>query len=195
MDLGILIAIVIVAIIVLAALAAAIVWATRNRGHRQGLRERFGPEYDRTVEQYGNTKAAERELMGRLRRARKLHIHPLSAGARERFAASWADVQTRFVDDPSGAVQNADTLVAEVMYARGYPVERFDERVADVSVDHPHVVQHYRAARALADSVKRGEASTEDLRQAMVHYRVLFEDLLAPTEERPAVWRQQEAGT
>lgn len=155
-----------------------IVARMRAQKRSAALRDRFGPEYDRALEQHGDRARAERELIARKRRLAEIEIHPLSHGQREKFAARWAEVQQRFVDDPSDAVVTADRLVKEVMQARGYPMGDFEQRVADLSVEHANVVDHYRAARALAAANAQGQAGTEELRQAMVHYRSLFQDLL-----------------
>jgi hypothetical protein len=159
-------------------LIGAIVWITMSRMRSQKLRQRFGPEYDRTIREQGNIRKAEAALEARARRVAKLHIHPLSEADAARFDSAWRGVQARFVDDPRGAVTEADRLVGELMAARGYPVGEFDQRVADISVDHPDVVMNYRAAREIAVQHSQGKATTEDLRQAMVHYRALFRDLL-----------------
>jgi hypothetical protein len=159
-------------------LIGAIVWITMNRTRSQRLRQRFGSEYDRTLRAEGNHRKAEAALEARAKRVAKLHIRPLSPADADRFDSAWRSVQTRFVDDPHGAVTEADRLVGEVMAARGYPVGEFEQRVADISVDHPDVVVNYRAAREIALQHSQGRASTEDLRQAMVHYRALFRDLL-----------------
>jgi hypothetical protein len=166
-------------------LIGAIVWITMNRMRSQRLRQRFGPEYDRTLRTEGNLRKAEAALEARAKRVAKLHIRPLSPGDADRFDSAWRGVQTRFVDDPRGAVTEADRLVGEVMAARGYPVGEFEQRVADISVDHPDVVVNYRAAREIALQHSQGKASTEDLRQAMVHYRALFRDLLETDKARP----------
>ena len=171
----------IAAAFVVGALAA---WALLQRRRTAALRGRFGPEYERTVQRVGDQRGAEAELEARAARVERLHIQPLPADRRLSFANSWKIVQTRFVEDPNIAVRDADRLVAEAMEARGYPVGDFDQRAADVSVDHPEVVEHYRAAHALALRQERGAASTEDLRQAMVHYRALFEDLLGSADSR-----------
>lgn len=163
------------------ALALAVLFiVTRNRSKRRSatLREHFGPEYDRALEQYGSRARAEKELRSREKRREKLDITRLSPAQCERFGAAWDRVQQRFVDDPSGAVVEADGLVKEVMRARGYPMGNFEQRVADLSVEHANVIDHYRAARALAQANAEGQSSTEDLRQAMVHFRALFNDLL-----------------
>ena len=146
------------------------------------LREHFGPEYARTVDQYGDDARAEKDLAARASRVEQLHIRELAPERQAEYADSWRATQTRFVDNPEAAVAAADDLVAEVMQSRGYPMADFEQRAADVSVDHPREVEHFRAAHALADRSARGEATTEDLRQAMVHYRVLFEDLIGTRE-------------
>jgi len=130
----------------------------------------------------GNVRRAEAALAARAKRVEALHIRPLVPEDASRFSASWRGVQARFVDDPKGAVTEADRLVGEVMAARGYPLGEFEQRVADISVDHPDVVMNYRAAREIALLHGRGQATTEDLRQAMVHYRALFKDLLETDE-------------
>jgi bacterioferritin (cytochrome b1) len=130
----------------------------------------------------GNVPAAERELVSRQRRIEHRHLKAIGDDERAQFAADWRNVQTRFVDDPSGAMQEADELIQRVMHARGYPNVRFEQRVADLSVEHAGVVQHYRAAHALAEANREGRANTEELRQAVVHYRALFDDLL---EQQP----------
>jgi hypothetical protein len=150
----------------------------RARMRSAALRQRFGPEYDRAVEEFGSPVRAERQLAARARRVEHIRLHELSEADRARFATAWSNTQVQFVDDPAGAVMGAHELIKEVMRARGYPVEDFEQRVADLSVDHATVVQHYRAARALAESNRAGEANTEELRQAVVHYRALFADLL-----------------
>jgi hypothetical protein len=126
-----------------------------------------------------------------MKRVRKFHIQPLSARDHERFSVAWSQTQARFVDDPNGAIGEADRLVKEVMGVRGYPMADFDQRVADLSVDHANVVQHYRAARALAQSTEEGRATTEDLRQAMIHYRALFADLLETQSMEQPGWVQE----
>lgn len=172
---------------------AAIVSRRRALVRTAQLRERFGPEYDRALEEYGTAGKAERELASRARRVDHLHFRPLSPGDRARFETTWTRLQTQFVDDPTTAVMSVNELIKEVMRARGYPIDDFDQRVADLSVDHAAVVQHYRAARALSESSVRGEAPTEDLRQAFVHFRALFADLLRDTETAPASLREVHA--
>ena len=171
-------------VLIAVVLIGAVAWITLSRVRSQRLRERFGPEYDRAVHAEGGLRKAEAALEARAKRVKSLHIHPLSPADAERFDQSWRAVQARFVDDPHGAVTEADKLVGEVMAARGYPVGEFEQRVADISVDHPDVVVNYRAAREIALQHSQGKASTEDLRQAMVHYRALFRDLLERAAER-----------
>lgn len=171
---------IVVAVVVVVVVAALVAWylGKQRRKHEQ-LREQFGPEYDRTVESYGGERReAEEALSRRTERVAALNIRPLSAEQSRRYAESWRQVQTRFVDDPEGAIREADHLCGDVMQARGYPMGDFEQRAADVSVDHPDVVQHYRAAHAVATEAEHGSATTEDLRKAMVHYRTLFEDLI-----------------
>ena len=159
-------------------LGAVGAWYFFTRRRREHLRDRFGPEYDRVVRTTGRTREAEKELERREERVEQLEIRPLPAEERLRFAESWREVQAHFVDEPAQTVAEADELVEEVMARRGYPIGDFEQRLADISVDHPHVISNYRAARAIAAESHHGRASTEDLRQAMVHYRALFEDLL-----------------
>lgn len=168
-----------VAVVVVMAVAGYFVWM---RKRTEQLRERFGPEYDRTVHEAGDVRKAEASLAARAKRVERLHIRALTPDEAARFSDSWNRVQSRFVDDPGGAITEADKLVGEVMTARGYPVGEFDQRVEDISVDHPDVVMNYRAARDIALHHSQGHADTEDLRQAMVHYRALFKDLLAGAE-------------
>ena len=177
--------IVIVAIVLIALIVAAVL-VTRQRRSQQ-LQEGFGPEYDRTVEERGgDRREAEAELRERRGRREQFDIRELDPAARDRYAERWRGAQRRFVDEPAPAVGEADGLVMEVMRDRGYPVaEEFDQRAADVSVDHPEVVDHYRAAHDISGRATAGDASTEDLRQAMVHFRALFVELLGPEDEAP----------
>jgi hypothetical protein len=168
---------VIVAIVVIVVIALA-VWAAMRKRRTESLRQQFGPEYDRTVDSADNSRDAESELEQRRRRRAELDVRPLAPGARTRYADEWRSVQARFVDDPPGAVGQADTLVTQVMRERGYPMDDFEQRAADVSVDHPDVVDDYRSAHDISTRSANGQAETEDLRQAMVHYRGLFEQLL-----------------
>jgi FtsZ-interacting cell division protein ZipA len=173
MDTGLLVAILIV-LVVLAVLAlfAARQWRSRK------LREQFGPEYDRTVAEAGDRKQAESRLQERTERRQRLDIVPLDPADRDRYVEAWKQTQARFVDEPAEATREADRLITAVMRQRGYPIDDFEQRAADISVDHPQVVDDYRAAQAIAAANERSEASTEDLRQALVHYRSLFEELL-----------------
>ncbi len=157
------------------------------RGRRERLQERFGPEYDRAVGQAGSPRKADSELAARERRREKLDIRPLDPARREAFAARWQTVQARFVDDPRGAVGQADQLVGEVMRERGYPVEDFEQREADLSVEHAEVMDKYRAAHGISMAADQGQATTEDLRQATVHYRALFDRLLGTGDRAPDV--------
>jgi hypothetical protein len=163
-----------VGVVVLLGLA----WLGASRQRSRHLQEKFGPEYGRTVEDRGDRRAAESELREREQVREKLEINPLSASQRESYGREWEQVQSDFVDNPSGAVAQADRLVAEVMRQRGYPVDDFDQQAAIVSVDHPNVVANYREGHTIYLSFDRGDASTEDLRQAMQHYRALFDELL-----------------
>jgi hypothetical protein len=178
--------IVIVAIVVIALIVAAVL-VMRQRSSQQ-LQEGFGPEYDRTVEERGgDRREAEAELRERRDRREQFDIRPLEPAARDGYADRWRAAQRRFVDQPGPAVGEADALVMEVMRDRGYPVaDEFEQRAADVSVDHPVVVEHYRAAHVISTRATGGEAGTEDLRQAMVHFRALFEELLGPDGEQPS---------
>jgi hypothetical protein len=164
----------IIVVIALAGIALIIIGQRRTRA----LREKFGPEYDHAVKSIRDRNKAELELRKREERVDKLNIRPLSVADMTRFEQSWLAAQSRFVDDPRGAIGEADRLVADVMRLRGYPVADFEQRAADVSVDHPDVVTDYRAAHAIAQRDVLGKANTEDLRTAMVHYRALFQDLL-----------------
>jgi hypothetical protein len=169
-----------VAIVVLVAavilVVTAIVLSRKRRS--QHLRQRFGPEYDRAVQSRGDPAKAELELLERERRVHGFSIKPLAPETRASYAEEWSAVQRHFVDNPAMAVTEADALVNRVMEARGYPMAAFDQRVADISVNYPGVVQNYRSARTIAKRHERGEAGTEDLRQAMVYYRSLFDELL-----------------
>jgi len=166
-------------IVVLAVIAVLIiVWAAMKKRRSANLRERFGPEYDRVLEKEGDQRKAEGVLAFREKRREKFTLRPLTAADRSSFTIRWNEVQARFVDDPRGAVTVADSLVTDVMQARGYPIGEFEQRAADISVDHPIVVENYRAAHDIAVRHSSGRASTEDLRQAMVHYRALFQELL-----------------
>jgi hypothetical protein len=176
-------AILIVAIIVIALIVAAVIFMRQRRS--QQLQQGFGPEYERTVEERGgDRREAEAELRERQQRRDQFEVRELEPAARDRYGDRWRAAQRRFVDEPAPAVGEADALVMEVMRDRGYPVEgEFEQRAADVSVDHPQVVEHYRAAHDISGRATTGEASTEDLRQAMVHFRALFVELLGDAAE------------
>jgi hypothetical protein len=165
-------------VLVIVVLLAVVGWLLYERRRTDELRGTFGPEYRRTLDETGDRRAAEAELRERKQRVDALDIRPLAPDDRDRYAGEWRKVQADFVDAPGSAITDADRLIGEVMQARGYPVSDFDQRVADVSVNHPAVVEHYRAAHAIADRRSDVTTDTEALRQAMVHYRALFDDLL-----------------
>lgn len=186
----------IVIIVAAAAVAIALLVPLIMRGQRQRERETlqrdFGPEYDRAVGEFGSERDAESALKQRRDRVAKLKLRPLSADERTRFAEAWSAAQSRFVDDPSGAVNDAQRCVDDAMKARGFPVGDFDRQAEDLSVEHPYVVEHYRAACEVARANERGEADTEQLRQAVVHYRALFTDLNNVAERPEAPHRREE---
>ena len=181
MSTGITVIIIIIAIIVVAAIAG-ILYDTRRRR----LQQRFGPEYDRMVEEKGSRTKAETELAGRERRVAGLDIRPLDPAARAQYSHDWTAIQEQFVDAPQEAVAAGQRLVRTVMNERGYPAEGDDQMLADLSVQHATVLDHYRAAYLISQRAADGMASTEDLRQAMIHYRALFEDLLGAGAAPPA---------
>jgi hypothetical protein len=157
---------------------AAVAWYVLRQQRSKKLRSHFGPEYDHAVREFGDRPKAEDALQARQKRMEKIHVHPLAAQEKERFANQWHNVQLQFVDNPSGSIHEADRLVCDVMRARGYPMSDFDHRAEDLSVDHPQVVRNFRAAHDIALRHEKGEASTEDLRKALVYYRDLFDELL-----------------
>ena len=172
---------IIIAVVLVLVIMGAIMapnFARRKRSER--LHDHFGTEYDHTVETLGNEKKAHAELDERQRHVKTLNIQPLSDSEREHYLADWAAVQSKFVDEPGEAVVEADGLIMEVMQLRAYPVSDFEQRAADISVSYPALVSNYRAAREIAIKNKEQEANTEELRQAMIHYRSLFEELLKP---------------
>ena len=174
--------IIVIALVVIAAIA----WSAWSRRRTGMLQERFGPEYDRTATDAGSRREAESELASRVKRREEFDIRPLDQAAAVRYADRWRGVQERFVDSPKEATADADQLVQDVMRERGYPIEDFDQRAADLSVDHAGVVDHYRSAHQIAVASREQRASTEDLRQAVVHYRALVEELLVPADgQRP----------
>lgn len=175
---------ILIAVIVVAAVVAVIIAGSRsNRRKSEALKQRFGPEYERTVADTGDPIAAEKELAAREHQREQLDIVPLSADSLANYSQSWRAVQTAFVDDPNRAVGEADRLVTRVMSERGYPVDDFDRRAADISVDHPAVVENYRAAHGIYLSQEAGGVDTEAQRQAFVHYRALFDKLLETHED------------
>jgi hypothetical protein len=167
-----------VALLVIVALLAIATFLHFRRHESHTLEKHFGPEYGRAVEQFGSRSKAEAELKARQKRVEKLHIEPLSAQDAARFGDAWRGLQAGFVDNPKASLAEADRLVRELMQARGYPMGDFDRRAADISVDHPTVVDHYRAAHDIALRDQRGEVDTEGMRQAVIHYRALFSELL-----------------
>jgi len=165
----------VVAVVIIVAIAAVLFI---RRQSSQRLKSRFGPEYSRAVEESGGAKEAEAQLQVRAARVKKYRLQPLSTEDKARFAAAWRGIQARFVDDPRDATAGADDLLGQVMSARGYPDGDFDQRLEDLSVDHAQTVQNYRAAHDVVLRHTRGEASTEDLRKAMIDYRALVDDLV-----------------
>ena len=176
--------IILAGVVVLVVIALAAWFSYKKKKQSLRLQERFGPEYGRSVDDLGSRTKAESELKAREKRVERLTIVPLSPSDAARFSQTWKDLQGRFVDNPKGAVAQADQLVRELMQKRGYPMGDFERRAADISVDHPEVVAHYREAQAIAVRDERGEADTEELRKAVVHYRALFDELLEVREAR-----------
>ena len=178
-----LVAVIVFVVIVVAGIATWLFLGKRRTGR---LRGRFGgAEYDRAMEEGGSRRHAEAGLDQRTKRVESFHVQPLAPGDRTRFEESWRRIQARFVDGPAAAVGEADQLLGDVMSTRGYPVSDFEQRAADISVDHPLVLENYRTAHGIALRQTKGQATTEDLRQAMIHYRTLFEDLVGEAA-RPA---------
>jgi hypothetical protein len=174
-----------IAIIVLAVLSMLVglsLWLTARKRRQRVLKERFGPSYHQAVEQFGSERKAESELALRQKRFEKARLRELSVEERDRHMAHWKSTQERFVDSPAAAVAEADFLISEVMRERGYPVVDQEQRLADVAVGHPELLDHYRDACDIAQRARSGRAGTEDLRQAMIHYRALFEELLKVEE-------------
>jgi FtsZ-interacting cell division protein ZipA len=169
---------ILVAVVAAVVVIAIVGFLMARKRRSEDLRKKFGPEYDRVLRKEGEVRKAEGVLEMRSKRHEKFELRPLAREAQATFAERWRVVQEKFVDDPRGSVSRADELVSEVMAARGYPMTDFDQRAADVSVDHPVVVENYRAAHDIALRHSRGQASTEDMRRAMVHYRSLFDELL-----------------
>ena len=172
------------AVVLIASIAIA-AWLLYRQRQSRRLKERFGPEYGRTVDVLGSAAKAESELIAREKRVQGLTLVPLEPADAARFSHAWDALQGNFVDDPSGVVVQAERLVRDLMLKRGYPMGDFERLAADISVDHPGVVNHYRAAQAIAIRCQRGEADTEEMRKAVVHYRGLFDELLEAVP-RPA---------
>jgi len=167
-----------------AALVIAVVWTLTRARRTKNLREGFGPEYDRVAADAPTKRDAESELLERQKRREQFDIRPLSAERQKEYSDRWTKVQASFVDEPEKAIARADSLIQEVMRERGYPVDDFDTRAGDLSVDHPDVVENYRAAQGIRTAQERGKATTEDLRKAVQHYRALFVELVeAPDRE------------
>jgi hypothetical protein len=182
----------VIAVLVLIGLIA-IAWILTRERHSRHLQERFGPEYRRVIAERGGRAKAEAELSAREKRVERFKIGSLAPGDAARFGAQWDDLQGRFVDDPKGVVAEAHRLVRELMSKRGYPMADFERQAADLSVDYPAVVENYRAAHAIVVLNERGDASTEQLRKAVVYYRDLFDELLEARNPRPAVTPERKA--
>lgn len=178
----------VLAVVVLLLVVAGLLLTRKRRSER--LHGRFGPEYERTVGAMGSRGKAEAELLARQKRVEKLQIVPLPPQEAERFRGAWERLQARFVDNPQAVLAEADLLVRDLMARRGYPMGDFDSRAADISVDHPVVVERYRAAHAIALRDRDGKADTEALRQAVVHYRALFAELLEVAQPKRAAVRE-----
>jgi hypothetical protein len=178
---------IILAGVVVIALISFAAWFFYQKKQSDRLQKRFGPEYGRTVHDLGSQTKAESELKAREKRVERLNIVPLAPADAARFSEAWKVLQRRFVDNPKTVLVQADQLVRELMSKRGYPVADFERRAADISVDHPAVVEHYRAAQSVAMRNMRGEADTEELRKAVVHYRALFNDLLEVREAKSGI--------
>ena len=173
----------IVVAVLVVAVVAVVVWSVIRSRRSARLRKHFGPEYERTVDELGEPRAAEAELLQREKKRKKLDIVELNPQARREHQATWQQVQAEFVDSPSDAVGKAERLVTRVMRERGYPIDDFEHRAADISVDHPDIVDNYRKAHAIYQSHRNGEIETEAARQAFVHYRGLFDRLLGSEQE------------
>jgi hypothetical protein len=172
---------IIIGIVAAVLVVAALLFVQRRRTGR--LQSRFGPEYERTLEQAGGKRQAEAELQEREKRVEKLDIRPLTLAQRQQFTDEWQRVQAKFVDSPDRSIDHADRLLQDVMAARGYPVQDFEQAAADISVDHPSVVQNYRAGHDIAVRHSHGKGDTEDLRKAMIHYRELFAELVSERDD------------
>ena len=186
---------IVIAAVVVAVIAIVVIVVMQQR-RRAELRESFGAEYDRAIAREGDVRRGESDLKARRERRAELDIRPLSPSSRTAYAQSWQQTQARFVDNPAGSLSQADALIIAVMEERGYPMDDFERRAEDISVDHPDVVQHYRAAHDISVRLEddpnnastgsvTSRTSTEDLRQGLVHYRALFTELLGPDEGQP----------
>lgn len=174
--------IIIIAAIIVAAIIAVVAFVAYRRKHKEDLQRRFGTEYDLAVREHGSERRAEAALDERQKRVERLNLRDLEPGEKERLLERWKAVQLAFVDSPRGALTEADDVVSAAMQARGYPVADFEQRAADISVDHPRVTENYRAGHAIEERLRSGEATTtEDLRTAMIHYRALFDEIVQPT--------------
>jgi hypothetical protein len=176
----------IVIAVVVVVVALGVIWAALRARRTKALQERFGSEYDRVAADAPTKRAAQAELREREERREQFDIRPLEPEQRKAYRAQWQTIQARFVDDPSGSLAAADSLIQKVMRERGYPVDDFDTRAGDLSVDHPDVVEHYRAGHGIAVAHDRGKAGTEELRKAVQHYRVLFGELVEAREPETA---------
>lgn len=174
---------------------ALVLWTVLRKRRSDDLAQRFGPEYHRTVDEMGSREKAEAELLARKKRVDELHLVPLSPADAQRFHQEWRSLQSRFVDNPRGVLADADLLVRELMQKRGYPMGDFERRAADISVHHAGVVDHYRAAHALTERDRRGEVDTEGMRQAVIHYRALFAELLEVDQPQPPTQHHPEMRT
>lgn len=177
---------IILAIGIAVVVLALVIWLYVRRRRSAHLQDQFGPEYDRAVESRGNRDKAEAELAAREKRVKTYDIRPLTAEERDRYTGRWTETKALFVNEPARAVTHADELLENVMATRGYPMSDFDQRADDLSVDHPIVIRHYRAGHDIAVRGRDGDASTEDLRQAFVHYETLFEELVTETDRESA---------
>jgi hypothetical protein len=176
----------VIAVILIVVALAAVAWLVAQRQRSLRLKRRFGPEYDAAVAEFHSRTKAEAELLKREQRVAGFTIVPLSPADSARFSQAWNALQIRFIDNPKGVVGEADLLVRELMAKRGYPMGDFEHRAADISVDHPRVVSNYRAAQAIAARDANGEADTEELRRAVIHYRTLFDELLGAAPNKIA---------
>jgi hypothetical protein len=170
----------VIIIVIVVAVLGGLAWMAWMKSRTNQLRREFGPEYDRTIDESESRRDAESELDARRKRRAAFDVRPLSAASRQRYAKLWVSVQARFVDDPIRSVNDADRLITEVLRERGYPMEEFGQRAADISVDYPDVVANYRSGHEVSVAAAKGSANTDDLRRAMQNYRSLFDELLEP---------------